>query len=678
MEDEDSIQRIEEMFELHISEMAIKEDITKFNSEKIIFQKYGLLNKNWLKKYKSFYNYDYFIKNEEIKYYDKENNIFIIKDLIPKFDKKSLKNKYDNSNIDISIPTNFILVSENFINLISHNFENKNNDDNEINYSEMIKDLIYEVIIGGKCIIIKDKHNENSFFITLYNKSKNNDNNSNSDSDVDTDNNKDNYYNYNYNTNNINFFLKFNDKLNIENGLKIILGKSFSNNLIQRNDENDFCQQLFDSKNILIGYIFELIFKNNNTLTKLDINYLTNRKTNYIKPKLVKEFSDILNPYIKSIMLCLYQIDTLKNYFLNIDDINKYNKVNKVLKEFFENFSQNPLQSISQVQINLFKTKNYENYINIIESIFSMIDSELSKKQCNEYSFSQVDLYDEQRGKTKFFDKRNNNDSIIQKLFYSVKETSIYCYSCKMTTYNFENISFFMIDTDKEEQEIIKLSENSLNKKIINQNIKCNFCANKNRECTIEKKLIDFLKIIIFILIGDKINKFILNENFLIILNNKNYSLFCFVENKENNVFFNKNNDLWYKYNEAFSEEKEVIDNLNPIVLFYKLSEIKKNNKKNENDINNINNMKNIKNLNNINDMNDRINIEERNNIEDRNNMNYMNNLKNIKKNNYMFFPENQINNFYNLNNKKYVNYINYMSNNINNNMSNNINYNMK
>ena len=54
------------MNELYNCEKKIKENILKLNRKNIFIENYVLLNKNWIEKYKKYYNYEYFLKNKEI------------------------------------------------------------------------------------------------------------------------------------------------------------------------------------------------------------------------------------------------------------------------------------------------------------------------------------------------------------------------------------------------------------------------------------------------------------------------------------------------------------------------------------------------------------------------------------------------------------------------------------
>ena len=137
--------------ELYFIENEINNNIKKLNL-KPIFKKYGLLNKDWVDEYKSS------LMGGKLNY-----NIFQFEKISPNFEKKF--NEIDKKLYSISVPTNFVLVTENLINLISDYFD----DDNK----PKLKELIFEAVIGGECIIFKDNKNDNIHFISLYNENNN-------------------------------------------------------------------------------------------------------------------------------------------------------------------------------------------------------------------------------------------------------------------------------------------------------------------------------------------------------------------------------------------------------------------------------------------------------------------------------------------------------------------------
>jgi len=135
---------------------------------------------------------------------------------------------------------------------------------------------------------------------------------------------------------------------------------------------------------------------------------------------------------------------------LNIENNNEYKNATKAFYEFYKNFPKAPLQSINQFQVNnIFNKNKFINYQDTIQTIFHMLNSELkqSKKRENK-SLETSKQYNEIEEKKKF--KENNEDSIIKKIFYSIKEIKSLCKECNMPNYNFEYIPFFLINNQKE------------------------------------------------------------------------------------------------------------------------------------------------------------------------------------------------------------------------------------
>ena len=55
---------------------------------------------------------------------------------------------------------------------------------------------------------------------------------------------------------------------------------------------------------------------------------ILNPKSNHIMPKKNKEIKEIIDPYVNSFLICLYQIEPLKESFNNIDN-NEYQKTSQ-------------------------------------------------------------------------------------------------------------------------------------------------------------------------------------------------------------------------------------------------------------------------------------------------------------------------------------------------------------
>ena len=652
--EEDNNQRIQEMNELKLSEQEIKEDIFKQGPTEIKFKRYGLINKDWVEKYKKFYNFDDFIKSKKINPNQNGENIFILKDLIPSFESRLLKDNNEKNRFNVNLPSNFTIVNENFIKLISKNInkelketpQGKSNEitsmdiesvetptpedttdaiDNNHQQIKEVNDLVFEAIIGGGCIIIKDKKNERSFFIELYIGNKDKNKNQNNFLKPDS----------------IHFFINFKEK-SMEEELKIILTKGIGNYFIKNNLDSFICHEIL-SNNQSIGFIYNFTCKDyGSTQIVMDIDF-------HLKKDKKKNINYNFNPYFSSILICLYQIDNLRSFFSKINSNINYKENTRLFYDFFKNFNSNPIQSLSSIEKHMLKSEKIENFEKIIQTIISKLDLELTENKKDEESqLNQVNQYDEKTQKEIIL-KKYNNGSIFHKTFNSIKEKIILCQECNMNFYSFEFMLFFKIDLDKETKNI-NLTEKIFESKKIEENLKCNMCQ-KETKSSVEEKISGHSPILIIIIKGNKEKYFNIKENLNLNNNQKNlqYNLFCFVDRdfKIYTFRYYNNKGAWYKYDDNYQKYNHEINNENPIVLFYNLIQFN----------NNINNNININNKSNMNNMNNMFNNINMNNF---NNIIYNNAINNMLK--------------INLNSKTGNNQINNQQ--INNNNNNNINNN--
>ena len=101
--------------ELFKGEKIIEKEINKSNNIENGFKKFGLLDVNWYKNYINFLNNSNFEK--------KNNNFFSYNLLMAKIDKRDHTYLGENK-FKFNCPCNFILVTEEFMNIISENFKN--------------------------------------------------------------------------------------------------------------------------------------------------------------------------------------------------------------------------------------------------------------------------------------------------------------------------------------------------------------------------------------------------------------------------------------------------------------------------------------------------------------------------------------------------------------------------
>ena len=151
-------QKLDEFKELSNAEKEINNELNNYKGIDKGFKKFCLVNKDWVFKYKKFlYNNLYNRNNGE--------DLLDINLILKKSEKRDYS--YVNKKFSFTFPTNFALVSENFINLLHKHLE-KNN-------QKKLNNCFYHTIIGGKCLIMKDHHENISTYsyISLYNEDKN-------------------------------------------------------------------------------------------------------------------------------------------------------------------------------------------------------------------------------------------------------------------------------------------------------------------------------------------------------------------------------------------------------------------------------------------------------------------------------------------------------------------------
>ena len=132
--------------EIDKGEENIKRQLNTKNNSGSIYAKYGLINKKW------------FIKNRNNLINGKIKKI-TFKEINPIHDDKDYS--YINPNNSFSFPCNFVFGTEKFMSLLSNLAEGKD--------KSKIKTYLFEIAIGGECILMKDKKGESEYrYIILY------------------------------------------------------------------------------------------------------------------------------------------------------------------------------------------------------------------------------------------------------------------------------------------------------------------------------------------------------------------------------------------------------------------------------------------------------------------------------------------------------------------------------
>ena len=624
----------EDLFkELFKAKDEIKSEIHKTKTIKEDYINYGLINTDWYKDYLHFLWKAKSKSNNKLK-----ENLFKYKYIHPKNDDRD----YSYTEIGgFNFPSDFVFVTEKFMNLISDYFYQSE--------KNKVKSYLFKVAIGGECIIMRDKHEENTenMYIIIYEENKGNINN------------------------NIDFILKIYDYNNFKKICNFIL----QNNLWIFFKKIDFSEkedekEIRNDNGVKIGYICR-----NGELERIkEIKLMQQMKSfdNTATKKII--------PKINSILMGLY----LSNIF--VQEISKFyqdnkNKITKMFVEYFQNYK------IDNINSTFYKSINIDIFEYIFDEIFEKLDLELSNENENKELNGEND-------RLKEFKEQYKKGSIIKRLFYCPQEINKYCTSCEKTLHKYKYKKIILIKSIDTKTENF-LSEKILKSEDIQIEEQCKLCHVKSN-CVKSKKSISFPMILIIVIKEDQIGKLNIKKE---IKNDEgiSYQLFCLIEAKENMVYYKNEFGFWLRCGD---NKQEDIESKVPIVLFYRLVKIKNkvainnniNNQLANNHININNHNLMINSMNNINMNNynvkkthenymninkasnkEKINLNNFSNMNNNNNMNKnytnMNNPNDMER--YNFNNMNDVNMMNGMNNPN-ENYIN--MNNVNNMNSNNVN----
>ena len=297
------------------------------------------------------------------------------------------------------------------------------------------------------------------------------------------------------------------------------------------------------------------------------------------------------------------------SFLYSIEEIRKYFGQNKNID--FQSFK-------TIIKTNVGKNiKSMKSYEQIFSELLTKFDN--NNMITNEYK-SQISQYDEEKGRKNLLDKYKNGN-IIQKMFLIPKEEKITCLHCNMNTFLFDYSKYIIL---KDSQT------NLLNKILLGKETEscekrlCNFCNGLITKLTIERRYLNLPEWLIVIVEPTQINNLIINS-FLHIIDKNNiiYILQKFIEDKTNSLYYinTKNNEFCNKFDNIRFYEDEKISSKRPAVLFYYLNK-NINNNNFDNNIQNISNNNNnfinsnLANINNnMNQQNIKSNINQQNNF---------------------------------------------------------------
>ena len=580
------------------------------------FNNYYLVNKNWLNKYKEYYNYTELVKKHENKGYQNNNQ-----NLKNKKNKKKNKNKKDelniqyanvqfpefllnennilpNNNIFKSFPyfTEFELIEINiFHNLCKHL---------KINISSQILDKIsYKALLGNNKIILQRESKNRGFavFSTTNNETI------------------------------IDYLIIFNDNNIIDNEIEKIKNKGIDNYLLEKNINfnDDNLQYLIDLNDCsMIGNIHVINKKqinnnnsnvnnnlNNNINSNINNYQYTNLQIKQMRPYRLGLDNIGATCYMNATLQCLCNIVQLQNYFLNNNEV--FQKPGATLSKAFSDVLQNLYDNNNNK--NSYSPYNFKNTISEMNSLFKGVAANDSKDlilflyekiheelniQNNYNNLEQNIPYELQLFRQNYY---SNNSSIIEKTFYNEVQTINECTKCGNKKINYEIQNILIFPLEKIRQDLIFKYKDGFNCVHLEDcfeqislpellqgpnSIYCNNC-NQNTIGKYYNKLNTSPEIITINLNRGKGNEFDVEFDFPLRIDLKNYvnmnnkcTIYDLIgvivhiggSNMSGHFFsFCKSNidNNWYKYNDSIVEKCDdkygyVIKNTGlPYVLFY-------------------------------------------------------------------------------------------------------------
>ena len=278
---------------------------------------------------------------------------------------------------------------------------------------------------------------------------------------------------------------------------------------------------------------------------------------------------------ISSVLLSFSKIKELEKA------LNSNNKGN--LSGFLDSFikDHNDLDSkIEEFKQILPRNFNY-NIDNLIKYIIETLHSEFNKKNNNTNWLDEFNKKDKNPSYEEFLKcYKENNDSIIQKLFFGVKEKITKCCECEECNKNYEITKL---------EKIVELQENKSNVDIRDlfkrlKNLKmpefiCQKCKNRPTPHLINTNIINLPEILIIYLVKRNDNcivDYYLQCEFM----KEQYNLICFISNKnennqpdeQSNVFYQENGN-WFVYKIKENRSIPIRDIFkirgNPLIVFY-------------------------------------------------------------------------------------------------------------
>ena len=127
------------LHEFAVGEEIIKKEINKSNKVENGFNDFGLLNKDW---------FNLFIKDQINE--SERRKLFSKNEIRPKKDERDYS--FCGLGGTFNFPSDFVFATKNFMKLIAKNFNSE---------SEKVENYLFSIIIGGECIIMRNRGDTN-------------------------------------------------------------------------------------------------------------------------------------------------------------------------------------------------------------------------------------------------------------------------------------------------------------------------------------------------------------------------------------------------------------------------------------------------------------------------------------------------------------------------------------
>ena len=445
-------------------------------------------------------------------------------------------------------PKDFIIIEDFYLEFLSNDIRNK---------------YKYEMILGNNLLFIKDNVNNKIVYIFSADEDK-------------------------FSIEAIFIFeLETNLKNNIESEFKKVenISQYYKNKNFNTSIEEP--QRVFDEYGNYIADI--LIIKSQNNIEKNDKsnNSIDSKKNNNDisdnNNKIAEENSNkiedkhidpqlLFYKYVEALFICIFKIENLRQNFPKKN--NDMNSLANIIYNYMKNKEIN-LDDIKKIESKI-KELNKDisdlNFENLLNFILDKLHEELNNKKI----VSKENPKDDNDEKISYDNFKKyyfeQNDSLIQKTFFGVKEANILYNCCQLTKYSFEICKYLSFENANQKNDIQSLVDEWENT-FIQGNKYCDMCL-IDTDTRIQYKIYGYPEILIIIINN---NKNIVKIDIKIKLNKKyEYQLINFIsdtknENNDFNVIYKEEND-WRVYQNNNMNKNNIVNDLSkyiPYVIFY-------------------------------------------------------------------------------------------------------------